>query len=400
MLYPSTTAFLMSLALGFGPRPSASDLASDLASGAPSEDGPSEDRPSEDGQERSSRGRAGDPLAHLPADHVSPTQREALIRGLEWLAGRQATEPDGSFPGGGTDDYRRVGVSALVALAYMAGGSSPERGPQGHVLANTIEYLLSKVDLESEPPRRGFIHDRANPKSGNHGHGLATLALTQAYSVSPRSALGRRVETALVESVRCIQESQSIDGGWYYQPENRVQHEGSTTIALVQALRAARNVGIKVDGQVIARAVDYVQRSQKEDGSFRYALGREDSSVALTAAAISTLNATGTYSGKVVAAGYDFIWRELTVRDIAREEGEQLKVTFPFYERLYMMQAFWQHSDPEVFQRWYSSERERVLAEQRSDGSWRGRRYGDGYATAVNCLFLALPDGLLPIFQR
>jgi len=42
----------------------------------------------------------------------------------------------------------------------------------------------------------------------------------------------------------------------------------------------------------------------------------------------------------------------------------------------------------------------RVLTHQRLDGSFADERYGDVYATAMNCLLLALPEGLLPIFQR
>ena len=56
--------------------------------------------------------------------------------------------------------------------------------------------------------------------------------------------------------------------------------------------------------------------------------------------------------------------------------------------------------DPKIFAEWAREETKRVLATQRKDGSWTDRRYGSSYATAMNCLFLALPDGLLPIFQR
>lgn len=41
-----------------------------------------------------------------------------------------------------------------------------------------------------------------------------------------------------------------------------------------------------------------------------------------------------------------------------------------------------------------------MLTSQREDGSWHDDRFGDVYATATNCLVLALPEGLLPIFQR
>jgi hypothetical protein len=169
----------------------------------------------------------------------------------------------------------------------------------------------------------------------------------------------------------------------------------------VQALRAARNSGVKVDSSVITKAVDYVARSQKPDGSFRYALGNDRSSVALTAAAISTLNAAGTYRGPIVDAGYEYVWREL----VAREEGAGLlepakQPAFPYYERLYLAQALFQHEDEGVFRRWFEREREHMLAAQRPDGAWEDDLHGHAYATAVNCLVLALPDGLLPIFQR
>ena len=71
-----------------------------------------------------------------------------------------------------------------------------------------------------------------------------------------------------------------------------------------------------------------------------------------------------------------------------------------FYERLYLAQALWQNSERRVFEEWSAKERTRVLTQQHSDGSWHDARFGDTYATAMNCLFLALPEGLLPIFQR
>jgi len=75
-------------------------------------------------------------------------------------------------------------------------------------------------------------------------------------------------------------------------------------------------------------------------------------------------------------------------------------VSCPFYERVYLAQAFWQAQDRALFTTWYGRERERVLALQEVDGSWKDERYGKSYATAMNALFLALPEGLLRCFQR
>src|SRR5437762_1193020 len=53
---------------------------------------------------------------------------QAIQRGLAYLYGRR--ERDGSF--GGTRGYRgNVAVSSLGALAFMAGGHQPSRGPYG-----------------------------------------------------------------------------------------------------------------------------------------------------------------------------------------------------------------------------------------------------------------------------
>ena len=90
------------------------------------------------------------------------------------------------------------------------------------------------------------------------------------------------------------------------------------------------------------------------------------------------------------------MWRELALRD----EGQAKEPRFPYYERFYLAQAFWQNADTEHFERWSKTEFARVIADQQPDGRWRDPRHGDGYATAINCLVLAMSEELLPIFQR
>jgi len=330
--------------------------------------------------------------------------RAAIARGLDFLAARQAEEVDGSFPPTGAMKTAPVAIAALASLAFMSAGSGLDRGPHGGELSRAIDYLLNLVDREPTSRQRGYISENRDVTSQTHGHGFAALALAEAFAVSPNSSRGARLAEAVELAVRCIENSQGFEGGWYYEPTRGLQHEGSVTICLIQALRAAKGAGIRVDPAVIAKAVDYVERSQKEDGSFRYALGMDRTSVALTAAAISTLNATGQYHGSRIAQGYDYIQRELRARENAPDTKDLLRidegVRFPYYERLYLAQAFWQNADRSVFDSWARLERRAVLRAQRRDGSWKGKIFGDCYATAMNILFLALPDRLLPIFQR
>ena len=288
-----------------------------------------------------------------------------------------------------------MAVAGLAALAFMAAGNTPDRGPHGAELARAIDYLLARVELDPASPVHGLVGSPTDQLSVMHAHGYATLALAEAFAMSPRSERGRKLAEAVPAAVALIERTQGSEGGWYYQAKVDVQHEGSVTICLVQALRAARNAGVAVSAAVVERAESYVRRSQHEDGSFRYQLGSDIRTPALTAAAIATLNAAGRYSDPAIQSGIDALWRGLDERT-----AEGGRSAYPYYERLYVAQALWQLDDTAQFERWFEGELELLLDEQRPDGSWRHRRFGDAYATAMTCLVLAMPDGMLPIFQR
>jgi len=320
--------------------------------------------------------------------------RRALDRSLVWLATAQKTTGDGSFPRGeGKDlEYAPVAITSLGALALMAGGSSPTQGPHHNAVAQAVDYLLVHTDLSPASPTRGFISAGGDETSLMHGHGFATLALAEALGMSPK---GERIRAALTAAVDLIQRTQGSAGGWFYKPKRQSEHEGSLTVCLLQALRSAREAGVHVDPAVIARAVGYLEKSQLEDGSFAYQIGSQRSSVGLTAAAISSLNATGKYGGTAIARGVDAIFKGLAQRE---EDGATSR--FPFYERLYLAQAFWQHQDTKLFARWYPTAEKDLMRLQDQDGSWFDPRFGRAYATAMNALVLAMPDTLLPAFQR
>ncbi|MFT6042189.1 MAG: hypothetical protein ACI9C2_002367, partial [Gammaproteobacteria bacterium] len=318
----------------------------------------------------------------------------ALERGLNWLAGEQAKTGDGSFPRGEGKDikYAPVAITALGALALMAGGSTASQGPHHVQVGRAIDYLLVHTDLSPASPHHGFISAGGDETSLMHGHGFATLALAEAYGMSPK---GEHIATALKAAVALIERTQGTAGAWFYKPERQSEHEGSLTVCMVQALRAAKEAGVHVEAEVIAKADGYLERSQVKDGSFAYMIGSPRTSVALTAAAISALNATGTYSGESLSRATDAIWRDLAKRE---QEGELSR--FPYYERFYLAQAFWQAADESHYKRWFPNERTQVLRTQNKDGSWSGTPFGQAYATSMNCLVLAIPGSLLPAFQR
>ncbi len=295
-----------------------------------------------------------------------------------------------------------IAVTSLCTLALLGMGEIPGRTPKGSRIELALRYLLDN-QIRDGGPKDGYFSDPADRYSKMHGHGFATLALTQALGQIPgggsRLVSSAELRSSIRAAIRLIQRSQDKSGGWTYEPIP-VGHEGSITICMVQALRAAHNIGFAVDDQVVHRAIRYVEQSQKPDGSFRYQLGSDRSSVALTAAALATLDAGGGYDSPSLAKGLAYLCapRPSFLRPGRIPEGEG---RFPFYERLYVGEALFFHKNLDRFSRWYESLVVDLSATRDSQrGSWHSPRYGEAYATAMNLLVLVLPFQYLPIHQR
>lgn len=357
---------------------------------------------------------APDPAGIDPAMRME--MRRAVDLGLRFIAKRQNLA-DGSFLYDSSEAMENRGpyaTAALAALAFMADGNSETRGPYAHHLKRAIDYLLDKAAFD-EDDREVYLGADGDNLSRMHGHGYAALALAQVLGMGGQ-AHGRerfeRIKKTLTAAVRKIESTQGTSGGWYYTPSRNNDHEGSVTITLVQALRAAKEAGITVNSNVIKRAVEYVRKSQKQlpsdpdHGSFRYRIGSNDSSVALTVAAISTLNATGDYDSEIIEIAMQYIQKELKNR---RKFGEDRSLQkFPGYELLYLAQAFRQYRDPSVFEAWYPGEVSRILKRQkiREDattreeiGYWQDP-YGLVLGTAISVIVLRTEDSYLPILER
>lgn len=322
-------------------------------------------------------------------------------RAIAYLVARARQSRDG-----GIGSQYPVATTSLVGLALLGGGIQPDQEPYDTVLRRGVEFLLARMG------REGFINEtdyRLDAESGSrmHGHCYALLFLTQIVGALPLET-DRRVARAIQRGVDTVERAQTREGGWWYTPTGRdaagqTRDEASVTICAIQALRAARNAGFDVDAARIRRAVQYVKRCQNPDGSFRYSLsdGVDRSTFALTAAAVSTLNAAGVYRSENLRRGLDFLEKSLGGAGWRAERA--IEDRFFYYGTLYTAQALFQEGG-RSWGRWFEPLRERVIETLESPGDtgpchWRCR-YGNEYATAVVLLVLELPVGYLPIFQR
>ena len=310
-------------------------------------------------------------------DLILPGTKEAIDRGLHWLATRQAE--DGAF---GVSGYsRNVAVCSLAAMAMISSGAAPGLGAYGEAIDRVIDYVFTHARED------GLISVDPQATYGPmYDHGFATLFLAEVHGMTKAP-----VRDVLSKAVRLILRTQTAEGGWRYKPV-RNDTDLSVTVCQMMALRAARNAGVYVPGAQVAKCLDYVKRAQNEDGGFMYMLEGGASRFARSAAALVALLTGGEDKSSAVERGLAYLERKPPQpQDYAQEP-------YFLYGHYYAIQVMWRLAGAR-FRTWYQLIRDILVAEQKPDGHWEDP-IGSEFATSCALLVLQAPNEVLPIFQR
>lgn len=312
---------------------------------------------------------------------ITPDLMAAVERGLNCLSTTQSKT-------GRYGRHYNVAVTSLAGLAFLAGGNLPGEGKYGDNLKSALRYIIKKCVT-----KRGYISEPGGSNSRMHGHGFATWFLSEVYGMAHSSYVvdHEEIKNTLRKAIIIIEESQSNEGGWYYQP-HKGSDEGSVTVCIVQALRAARNVGIRVDKNVIDKGVNYLKRSANPDGSFKYQVrGRSSGTFALTAGGVSSLCLYGMYDLPETERGFDFLMK-------FKPGTPRNWQSYPYYSNFYAALAMYLAGEKH-WKEWFSALRNNLIKKQQPNGSWSGGVDND-YATAFACLMMQIPYQYLTLFQR
>jgi hypothetical protein len=340
-------------------------------------------------------GRDGDRREAVPdgsasKDMITRATDLAIDRGLAFLNAHANRE--GYF---GTNGYMgNVAVTSLAAMAFMAAGNTPNRGPYGQLITNALKFVLSQENRDGSHP--GYLHNpTATPHGPMYGHGFATLFLAEAYGMIHDKALRDEVNEKLHKAVQLILNSQNFEGGWRYTPDSR-DADLSVTICQIMALRAARNAGLFVPRSKVDKCVEYVKNCQdRRSGYFRYMKqqsGGGGQGFARTAAGICALYSAGIYKGVEIDAGLRFL------RGSRPMIGGFKPDMHYYYGHYYAVQAMWT-AGGDYWKEWYPAIRDELLGRQQPDGSWIDQICSH-YATAMACIILQVPNNYLPILQK
>jgi hypothetical protein len=344
------------------------------------------------------------------APELTVKASQAIDKGLQYLLANQ--RDDGSWAAGENGE-RATAITSLALMAFMARAEFPGSGPNGAALARAKDWLLKQA---KEAPN-GYLG------STMYEHGMATLALTELWGMTGVREDDEALQKAIEAAVDVILRSQSDIGGWRYQPNPNAGNDTSATATVFVALASARQAGIPVSNETIAKVVSYLEMAANpKTGGFVYVpSGR---GVAGTDTVGST--AGGAYAAQLAGA------REAEMVEGAlryleeRAPGIFQGVGFYYYCHYYALQAMVQASD-ERYAKWYPQIRDALIARQSEDGSWSGkstdRKRGAqvanaaaepaadgspasaatkivGHETPMAIIMLATPYRYIPIYQK
>lgn len=320
-----------------------------------------------------------DALAEKPnqvrGDEITEKQKLSVARGLDWLA--KAQQPDGSY----SRNASAAGITGLAGLAFMSAGNLPGRGKYGENVSKCVKFVLDSTQ------ESGLI--AADQTHGPmYGHGFATLFLGEVYGMTGDD----KVKEKLLMAVRLIERTQNREGGWRYQP---IQYDAdiSVTICQIMALRAARDAGLKVEKDVIDKAVEYVKRCQNPDGGFSYVANQgSGSGFARSGAGVASLYYAGIFEGDALKNGLNYLKQFVPGKGSSPEmEGHY------YYGNYYAVQAMFL-AGGDYWAQWYPAIRDQLIARQGPTGAWSGD-VSDDYATSLSLIILQMPNRYLPVFN-
>ncbi len=321
------------------------------------------------------------------APELTAKASQAIDKGLKHLLSVQ--NKDGSWAAGDKGE-RAMAVTSLALMAFMSKAQFPGSGPNGDALNRAKDWLLKKAKESSN----GYLG------STMYEHGLATLALTELWGMTRDREEDDVIQKAVKAAVEVILRSQNDGGGWRYQPSADCGQDTSVTVMVFIALASARQAGIVVPNETIAKVIKYFKSATSQNtGGFNYVPtgSNRNDSIACTGGGAYAAQLAGARGTEMVLSALRFL-KERSPKIIEGNFGHY------YYGHYYAIQAMVQAGD-DHYAEWYPLIRDALIKKQGTDGAWGGKvnksgKRGASYETPMAIIILATPHRYIPIYQR
>lgn len=202
----------------------------------------------------------------------TPESERAVTIALKWMAQHQNADGSWTFElkhvcnglcTHGAErplHVNRNAATGLALLTFLGAGNTHFEGEYKSVVQNGIRFLLSNLaPMMNDMPMGSWIGNGDNL----YGHGIATIAICEAYGMTKDSQLQEPAQRAL----NFIMFAQHPEfGGWRYQP--RLDGDTSVVAWQIMALRSGAVAGLNVNIDTIRKASRFLDSVQTADGYF------------------------------------------------------------------------------------------------------------------------------------
>ncbi len=333
----------------------------------------------------------------------SPDTERAVELGIAWLAAHQA--PDGSWSihefskqckehtCDGLGSFQSdTAATGLALLALLGAGYTHESGQYADVVGGGLKWLIGRQRANGD-----LFHSDARFLRF-YSHGIATIALAEAYGMTRDSMLREPTEKAL----QFIIDSQHPQlGGWRYEP--RTESDTSVSGWQLMALKSGGMAGFTIPPAAYQRVTGWLDSVQRGPGGGQYSYHpTKPESIAMTAEGLLMRQYLGFgRDNPRLRAGADELDRQLP--DLAQRD-----VYYWYYATQVMYHMQGTHWD-----RWNGRIRDILTNTQSRDpgvvGSWSpttptpdrwGAAGGRVYETCMHLLMLEVYYRHLPLYQH
>lgn len=330
---------------------------------------------------------------------ATPSSERAVTMALQWLAANQ--HADGRWLAAahgagretralgqdrqGAGQKADTGITGLALLAFLAAGHTHLEGEHRETIQHGLEFLLASQ------AQNGSLGGEAELFAAMYCHGIASLALSEAYALTG----DRRLHAPVQAAVKYTLDAQHVGGGWRYQP-----HDAGDLSQFgwqLMTLKSAEMAGFPIPDDTRVRMIRFLRSvsAGRYKGYCSYRPG-EQATRPMTAEGLACrffLDAEN--SPETVEEAAAFISQELP-------RGDKINLYYWYYGTL----ALFQKQDAD-WVRWNNALQAELLPRQRGDGvnlgSWDpdqvwGGYGGRVYSTSLACLCLEASYRYLPVY--
>lgn len=174
---------------------------------------------------------------------------------LVWLAKQQ--QGDGSWECQLSAENGKVCMTSLCGLAFMACGSTAEKGAYSSNVKKAVQFVLANIGVERE---MGMGGGSGNWNQTNWGLGYGGIFLAQVQLVSPVNGIKEKLTWVRDTILKNMEET----GGWAHGPggPNALGYLELEIVSnyVLSALGGVQQCGIDVDKTKVDKALAYIQK--------------------------------------------------------------------------------------------------------------------------------------------